>query len=76
MFHLILPLIQGPLQFREALILEGIAFCHQLQVLIRSRNRPALNNQDRMIWIVLRSVSQDWRRPLISVSLEAQSPRS
>jgi hypothetical protein len=64
MLQLILHLIQGPLRTRESLILENVALRHQLQVLSRSRKRPALKNRDRTGWILLRRVWQGWRKPL------------
>ena len=68
MLNLIVHLIRGPLRSRESLILENAALRHPLQVLSRGRKRPALKNQDRMVWILLRRVWQVWGKPLLSVA--------
>ena len=70
MLNLILHLIRGPLRDREALILGNVALRHQLQVLSRGRKRPALKNQDRMVWIFLRRIWKGWRKPLVIVQPE------
>ena len=70
MLKLILHLIRGPLRSRESLILENVALRHQLQVLSRGRKRPALKNQDRMVWIFLRRIWKGWRKPLVIVQPE------
>jgi hypothetical protein len=57
-----------PFRTRELLILENAALRHPLQVLSRGRKRPGLQNQDRMVWILLRRVRQVWRKLLLSIA--------
>ena len=65
-----LHLALAPLRARQALILENVVLRHQVQVLSRGRKRPTLKNRDRMLWILLRRVWQDWRKPLVIVQPE------
>ena len=65
-----LHLIRAPPRTRELLILENVALRHQLRILSRGRKRPTLKHQDRIVWILLRRVWQDWRKPLVIVQPE------
>jgi putative transposase len=56
---------------RAALQLELLALRHQLQVLERSRRcRPRLSGADRLLWVWLSQVWQDWRAALVIVKPE------
>jgi hypothetical protein len=67
MLPLILHLARASLRSRESLILENIALRHQVQVLKRQQKRPQLRDRDRLLWILLRRIWPDWRRPLTIV---------
>src|SRR5664280_2267297 len=50
---------------RRQLMLENLALRHQLIVLRRSVPRPRFENQDRLLWIVLRAVWSKWEKALV-----------
>src|SRR5664279_792011 len=50
---------------RRQLMLENLALRHQLIVLRRSAPRPRFENQDRLLWIVLRAVWSKWEKALV-----------
>jgi transposase InsO family protein len=52
---------------RAALQLENIALRHQLGVLHRSVKRPKLTPPDRVLWVWLSAVWNDWRSVLVIV---------
>ena len=59
---------------RAALQLEILALRHQLQVLQRSRpRRVRLTACDRLLWVWLSRVWQEWRSSLMIVRPERQS---
>ncbi len=55
---------------RQDLLVENLLLRHQLQVALRSRPRSHLKSRDRLFWLLVRSVSHDWRRPLVLVRPE------
>ena len=52
---------------RAALQLENLALRHQLGVLHRSVKRPKLTPPDRVLWVWLCAVWNDWRSVLVIV---------
>ena len=52
---------------RRDLVLENIALRHQLEVLTRTRKRPALHLADRLLWSWLARVWPSWRRHIVIV---------
>jgi hypothetical protein len=55
---------------RLVLVTENLALRQQLLVLHRARNRPRLRHQDRLFWIALSQLWQDWRSILVIVKPE------
>jgi putative transposase len=55
---------------RLVLITENLALRQQLLVLRRSTNRPRLHNRDRLFWIALSQLWQEWRSILLIVKPE------
>ena len=55
---------------RLVLVTENLALRQQLLVLQRSTNRPRLRNRDRLVWIALSQLWQDWRSILVIVKPE------
>jgi hypothetical protein len=49
---------------------EILALCQQLAILNRTSKRPSLRFQDRLFWITLASLWQDWRTALLIVKPE------
>lgn len=74
MLYLILHLFAVTLRSRRALILENVALRHQVQVLKRRQKRPRLRNRDRLLWVLLRRIWPDWRRPLIIIQPDTVTP--
>ncbi|MBU1471304.1 MAG: hypothetical protein KJ723_11520, partial [candidate division Zixibacteria bacterium] len=52
------------------LAMENLALRHQLNVLKRDVKRPRLKNRDRLLWVMLVRLWNDWRKPLILVQPE------
>jgi putative transposase len=50
--------------------MENLALRHQLEVLKRNTKTPRLKNRDRLLWVVLVRLWNDWRKPLIFVQPE------
>jgi hypothetical protein len=55
---------------RRDLVLENIALRHQIDVLTRTRRRPALRPGDRRLWSLLASTWPAWRQHLVIVEPE------
>ena len=55
---------------RMVLAVEILALRHQLAVLNRTAKRPQLRRRDRLFWIALSRLWQDWRSSLIIVKPE------
>src|SRR3954447_11271598 len=51
----------------QAVALENAALRMQIAAFQRKRKRPLLTILDRVFWITLRSLWQDWRKPLLYV---------
>ena len=52
---------------RAQLALENVALRHQLAVLKRSVTRPKIEDSDRIVWIMLRRLLEDWKDALVFV---------
>jgi hypothetical protein len=52
---------------QQQVALENAALRQQLAVFKRNAPRPRLNNRDRLFWIGLYLIWQDWRSALIFV---------
>ena len=55
---------------RLVLVTENLALRQQLLVLRRSTNRPRLRNRDRLFWMALSQLWQNWRAILVIVKPE------
>src|SRR3954468_6695292 len=51
----------------QAVALENAALRMQIAAFQRKRKRPLLSTLDRVFWITLRSLWDDWRKPLLYV---------
>ena len=63
-------ILRGLVRGRAALALENLALRQQLAVLRRSIRRPRLRPRDRLFWVMLRRLCEDWRSHLIVVKPE------
>ena len=70
MLFLLLRTILSALRSHRALAMENLALRHQLNVLKRDVKRPRLKNRDRLLWVMLVRLWNDWRKPLILVQPE------
>jgi hypothetical protein len=52
---------------QRELALENIALRHQLEVLTRTRRRPPLRPEDRLLWSLLSRAWPNWRQHLVIV---------
>ena len=52
---------------RSELVLENLALRHQLAVLQRAAPKPKLKMADRLFWLALRTVFDEWREALFFV---------
>src|SRR5262249_55437533 len=50
--------------------LENIALRHQLAVFTRKKKRPRVCDRDRLFWIALKKLWNDWRTALVFVQSE------
>ena len=55
------------LRGHRELVLENLALRQQLTAMKRSANRPRLERGDRLFWIALARVWQNWRTALVVV---------
>src|SRR5215831_12540171 len=63
--------LRSTLRSRLDLQLENLALRHQVNVLQRSApKRPKLNSRDRLFWVYLSRIWQDWRSTLVIVKPE------
>ena len=62
--------LRGFFASRSRLLLENLALRQQLAVLSRQRKRPRVQNRDRLFWILLSRLFQDWRSCLLFVKPE------
>jgi hypothetical protein len=58
----------------KQVVLENAARRQQLAVFKRNVPRPKLNNQDRLFWVGLRLIWQDWKSGIQQVPISARSP--
>jgi putative transposase len=65
--NFILRLWGGLARDRRDLVLENIALRHQVEVLTRTRRRPALRFGDRLLWMSLSRSWTAWRTHLVIV---------
>jgi len=70
MLFLLLRTLLSALRSRRALALENLALRHQLNVMKRNVKRPRLKNRDRLFWVMIVRLWNDWRKPLILVQPE------
>lgn len=69
-FSALYQLLRSLLVPRLVLVTENLALLQQLLVLRRSTNRPRLRHRDRLFWIALSQLWQDWRSILVIVKPE------
>src|SRR5215472_7607287 len=68
---ILLSALRSVLRSRAAVELENFALRHQLSVLKRSvKQRPKLRPADRLLWVVLSRIWDDWRSALAIVQPE------
>src|SRR5215468_6941114 len=65
--HVLAAAASATFKSRAALQLENLALRHQLGVLHRSVKRPKLTPPDRVLWVWLSAVWNDWRSVLVIV---------
>jgi hypothetical protein len=63
-------LLRSLLAPRLVLVTENLALRQHLLVLHRSTNRPRLRHRDRLFWIALSQLWQNWRSILVIVKPE------
>ena len=67
--------LRASLRDRAALQFEILALRHQLHVVNRSRpQRLRLTHADRMLWVWLSNVWNEWRAAVVIVKPETSSP--
>ena len=55
---------------QKQVALENVALRQQLAVFKRDVRRPKLNGRDRLFWVGLRMIWQDWKSALVIVRPE------
>jgi hypothetical protein len=68
--HVLAAAASAAFKSRAALHLENLAVRHQLGVLHRSVKRPKLTPPDRLLWVWLREIWNNWRSALVIVKPE------
>ena len=68
--HVLAVAASAAFRSRATLHLENLALRHQLGVLRRSVKRPELTSADRLLWVWLYKVWNDWRSCLVIVKPE------
>jgi putative transposase len=63
-------ILRGFFRSRASLALENLALRQQLAVLRRGVKRPRLRPRDRIFWVFLKRLCEDWRSHLILVTPE------
>ena len=67
LFPLVFRFLRLLLSGHQAVALENAALRMQIAAFQRKRKRPLLSTLDRVFWITLRSLGDDWRKPLLYV---------
>jgi transposase InsO family protein len=67
LFLLVFRFLRLLLSGHQAVALENAALRMQIAAFRRKRRRPLLSTLDRVFWITLRSLWDDWRKPLLYV---------
>jgi hypothetical protein len=67
---LILPFLMLILALDRHLAIENLALRQQLVVLKRQAKRPAVRTRDRIFWVILSRIWEDWKSALIVVKPE------
>src|SRR5919199_1501547 len=67
LFLLIFRFVRFLLSGHQAVALENAALRMQIAAFQRKRKRPLLSTLDRVFWITLRGLWDDWRKPLLYV---------
>ncbi len=68
--QLLLATLPSALRSRRHLLLENLLLRQQLQVALRPQRRPRLQRWDKLFWLLIRRLHQDWRRHLFLVRPE------
>ncbi len=68
--RLLLATLAGALRSRQRLLLENLLLRQQLQVALRSQRWARLHARDKLFWLVVRRIHQNWRRHLLLVRPE------
>ncbi len=70
MIYILLRTLFSALRSHRALALENLALRHQLNILQRHTKKPRFQNQDRLLWVILSKIWNDWRMSLTLVRPE------
>ena len=70
LFRSLLILVRAFFRARSQLALENLALRHQLLVLQRSVKQPRLDRSDRLLWVFLSRIWNNWRPGLVLVKPE------
>src|SRR5215470_6468623 len=68
--RLLLATLVAAVRCRQRLVVENMLLRQQLQVALRSQRRPRLRARDKLFWLLVRRLHQDWRRHLLLVRPE------
>src|SRR5499427_8242758 len=68
--RLLLATLVAAVRCRQRLVVENLLLRQQLQVALRSQRRPRLRARDKLFWLLVRRLYQDWRRHLLLVRPE------
>src|SRR5262250_356554 len=68
--RLLLATLVAAVRCRQRLVVENLLLRQQLQVALRSRRRPRLRAPDKLFWLLVRRLHQDWRCHLLLVRPE------
>ena len=70
LLRLIVVLLIRVFRSRRDLLLENLALRQQLVVLKQRNPRPLVSTSDKLFWVILRRLGQEWKRALILVQPE------
>src|SRR5215470_10773355 len=68
--RLLLATLVAAVRCRQRLVVENLLLRQQLQVALRFQRRPRLRARDKLFWLLVRRLQQDWRRHLLLVRPE------